>query len=178
MFFFSFFSLILYFWNSNLYSRFLIFAFWYLLSILYLQKIQSSVPIFTWEWDYWLDCSLLLWTLLFLHQVASVSSLPLLFSTQLCDSLCVPDGGEHLGNWLLAGSVSLLFIHLFYPSGHLCLLPPSPLLYITPWTSLSGPDCGAHIRKWLLASMFSPLVIPPHLIQVTSNSPLSLLFSM
>ena len=28
--------LILYFWESNLYSRFLIFAFWYLLSILYL----------------------------------------------------------------------------------------------------------------------------------------------
>ena len=34
--FFSFFSLILYFWSSKLYSRFLIFAFWYLLSILYL----------------------------------------------------------------------------------------------------------------------------------------------
>ena len=34
--FFFFFSLILYFWKSNLYSRFLIFAFWYLLSILYL----------------------------------------------------------------------------------------------------------------------------------------------
>ena len=32
----TFFSLILYFWKSNLYSRFLIFAFWYLLSILYL----------------------------------------------------------------------------------------------------------------------------------------------
>ena len=30
------FFLILYFWESNLYSRFLIFAFWYLLSILYL----------------------------------------------------------------------------------------------------------------------------------------------
>ena len=39
-----------------------------------------------------------LWTLLFLHQVASVSSLPLLFSTQLSESLCVPDCGEHLGN--------------------------------------------------------------------------------
>ena len=33
---FFFFSLILYFWKSNLYSRFLIFAFWYLLSVLYL----------------------------------------------------------------------------------------------------------------------------------------------
>ena len=30
-----------------------------------------------------------LWTLLFLHSVASISFLPLLFSTQLCESLCV-----------------------------------------------------------------------------------------
>ena len=94
-------------------------------------KTQSSVPIFTWEWDYWLDHSLLLWTLLFLHQVASVSSFPLLFSIQLRESLCVPDGGEHLGNWILAGPVSLLFISLFYPPSHLCLLPPSPLPCIT-----------------------------------------------
>ena len=34
----------------------------------------------------------------FLHQVTSVSSLPLLLSTRLCESLCVLDGGEHLGN--------------------------------------------------------------------------------
>ena len=122
--------------------------------------------------------SLLLWTFLFLHQVASVSSLPLLFSTQLCESLCVPDGGEHLGNCLLAGSVSLLSISLFYPPGHLCLIPPSLLPCITPWTSLSSPDWGAHIRKWLLASLLSPLLIPPHLIPVTSNYPLPLLFSM
>ena len=52
-------------------------------------RTQSSVPIFTWEPDYWLDCSLPLWTLLFLHQVTSISSLCLLFSTQLCVSLCV-----------------------------------------------------------------------------------------
>ena len=136
------------------------------------------MPNFTWQRDYWLDHSLLLWTLLFLHQVASVSPLLLLFSTQLCESLCVPDDGEHLGNWLLAGSVSLLFNPLFYPPGYLCLLPPSPLPCITPWTSLSGPDCGAHIRKWLLASLLSPLLIPLHLIPVTSNYPLPLLFSM
>ena len=61
-------------------------------------RIQSSVPIFTWERDYWLDCSLSLWTLLFLHQVACVSSLTPLYSTQLCEFLCVPDAGEHLGN--------------------------------------------------------------------------------
>ena len=83
----------------------------------------------------------------------------LLFSTQLCESLCVPYCGEHLGNWLLAGSVSLLLIPPFYPPGHLCLLPPSSLLCITLWTSLVGPDCGAHIRKWLLASLLSPLLI-------------------
>ena len=52
-------------------------------------RIQSSVPIFTWEWDYWLDCSLPLWTLLFLYQVTFISSLPILFSTQLCESLYV-----------------------------------------------------------------------------------------
>ena len=141
-------------------------------------KTQTLVPSFTWEWDYWLDHSLLLWTLIFLPQVVSVSSLPLLFSTQLCESLCVPDDGEHLGNWLLAGSVSLLFISLFYPPGHLCLLPPSPLPCINLWTFLSSPDCGAHIRKWILATLLSPLLIPPHLIRVTSNSILPLLFSV
>ena len=39
-------------------------------------------------------------------------------------------------------------------------------------------SCGVHIRKWLLASPLSPLSIPPHLIRVTSNSLLPLLFSM
>ena len=78
-----------------------------------------------------------------LIRVTSNSLLPLLFSTQLCESLCFPDGGEHVGNWLLARSVSLLFTPLFYPPGRLCLLPPSSLLCITPWTSLRGPvvDC-------------------------------------
>ena len=134
-------------------------------------KTQTYLPNFTWEQDYWLDHSRLLSTLLFLHQVASVSSLPLLFSIQLCQSLCVPDCGEHLRNWLLDGFVSLPFISLFYPPGQLCLLPPSPLPCITPWIPLSGPDCGAHIRKWLLASLLSPLLISPHLIPVTSNTP-------
>ena len=59
-------------------------------------------PFFTRERDYWLDCSLSLWTLHFLHQVTCISSLTPLYSTQLCEFLCVPDGGEHLGNdyWL------------------------------------------------------------------------------
>ena len=94
-------------------------------------KTQTSLSQFTWERDYWLDHSLLLWTLLFLHQVASVSFLPHLSSIQLCESLCVPDGGEHLRNRLLAGFVSLLLIPLSDPPGHLCLLPPSPLPRIT-----------------------------------------------
>ena len=150
-----FFSLTLYFWNSKLYSRFLIFAFRYLLPILYLQEPNFQYPFFTWEWDYWLDCSLPLWTLLFLQQVACVSSLTPLYFIQLCEFLCVPDGGEHLGNWLLAGSVSLLFIPPFYPPGHLCLLPPSSLLCITPWTSLSSPvvECTQGSDYWLARSL-------------------------
>ena len=92
------------------------------------------------------------------------------------ESLSIPEGGGHLGNWLMAGSVSLLFIFSFYPPGHLCLLPPSSLynsMNISVWSS-----CGVHIRKWLLASFLSPLLIPPHLIWVTSNSLLPLLFSL
>ena len=34
----------------------------------------------------------------FLHQVTCISSLTPLYSTQLCEFLCVPDGGEHLRN--------------------------------------------------------------------------------
>ena len=52
-------------------------------------RTQSSVPIFTWECDYWLECSVPLLILLFLDQVTSISSLHLLFSTQLCEYLCV-----------------------------------------------------------------------------------------
>ena len=43
-FFFFFVSLILYFLKSNLYSRFLIFAFWYLLSIFYFSKPNLQYP--------------------------------------------------------------------------------------------------------------------------------------
>ena len=103
---------------------------------------------------------------------------PSLLYPTLWISLCVLDGGGHLGNWLLAGSVFLLMIAPFIPPGHLCFLPPSSLLCVNLWTSLRDPDCGEHIRKWLLASLLSPLLIPPHLIWVTSNSPLPLLFSM
>jgi len=43
--FFFFFSLTLYFWNSKLYSRFLIYAFWYLISILYLYFLYNFCDI-------------------------------------------------------------------------------------------------------------------------------------
>ena len=101
---------------------------------------------------------------------------PSLLYPTLWISWCVPGCGEHLGNWLLAGSVSLLLTPSFL------LLATSvsflPLLFITLWTSLRNPDCAEHIGKWLLASLLSPLLIPPHLIWVTSNSLLSILFSM
>ena len=162
-FFFFFFNLILYFWKSNLYSRILTFAF----CICY-QFCTFKNPIFSTY--FYLGARLLAWLLSPpldspfspLGHLCLLS--PLLFCTQLSESLCIPDGGGHLGNWLLAGSVSLLFITPFYPPGHPCLLPPSSLLCITVWTSLSCPDCGAHIKKWLLASLLSPLLIPTHLI--------------
>ena len=125
-FFFFFVSLILYFLKSNLYSRFLIFVFWFLLSILYIKKPKLHYPILpeseitglTTLSSFGLSFFSTRWPL---SLPSSFSSLP------NTESLCVPDGGEHVGNWLLAGSVSLLFISLFYPPGHLCLLPPSPL---------------------------------------------------
>ena len=78
-------------------------------------------------------------------------------------------------------------------TGWICLSPfHSPLLSSWPPLSPSSlfsslynsvniyeqSSCGVHIRKWLLASLLSPLLILPHLIRVTSNSLLPLLFSM
>ena len=87
-------------------NRFLIFAFCYLLSILYLKKPDLQYPFLLESEITGLTALSSFGLSFFLHQVASVSSLPLLFSTQLHESLCVPDGEEHLGNCLLAGSVS------------------------------------------------------------------------
>ena len=50
--------------------------------------------------------------------------------------------GEHLGNRILPRSVSLLLSPPFSPPSHLCLLPPSPFLPVTLWTSLGDPHCG------------------------------------
>ena len=134
-------------------------------------RTQSSVPIFTWEGDYWLDCSLPLWTLFFstrspLSPPSPFSSLP------NSEKLFVCSRWWRTLRELITGCICLSpFDSSLYPPGHLCLLPSSSLLCITLWTSLSSPDCGAHIRKWLLASLLSPLLIPPHLIRVTSIPP-------
>ena len=103
------------------------------------------------------DCPLLLLTFLFLPQVTSISSLRLLFST-LWISLGILGCGEHLGNWLLARSVSLFLILPFL------LLVTSisffPLLYVILWTSLGVPWYGEHIGNWSLARLLSPFLIP------------------
>ena len=78
-------------------------------------------------------------------------------------------------------------------TGWICL-PPFHFPLLSFWPPLSPASffsslynsmniserssCGVHIRKWLLASPLSPLLIPPDLIWVTSNSLLPLLFSM
>ena len=109
-------------------------------------RTQSSVLIFTWERDYWLDCSLPLWTLLFLHQVASVSSLPPLFSTQLCESLC--------SRWwrtlreLITGWICFSPFHSPLLSSWPPLSPSS--LFSSLYNSMNISEqssCGVHIRK-------------------------------
>ena len=105
---FIFFSLMLYFLKSNLYSRFSIFAFWYLLSIWYLYEPNLQYPFLSGSEITGLT-ALSLFGLSFFSTRSPLSppSPSLLYPT-LWISLCVPNGGEHLGNWLLAGSVSLL----------------------------------------------------------------------
>ena len=54
-------------------------------------------------------------------------------------------------------------------------------LFFSLYNSMNTSEqssCGVHIRKRLLASLLSPLLIPPHLIQVTAISLFPLLFSM
>ena len=138
-FFFFFFSLILYFWKSNLYSRFLLLLF----GICY-QFCTFKNPIFSTH--FYLKARLLAWLLSPLldspffstrlpwSPPSPFSSLP--NSVNLCVFQTVENtyGTDY---WL---DLSLsLFIPLFYPPGHLCLLPPSSLLCTTPWTSLSRP---------------------------------------
>ena len=119
-------------------------------------RAQSSVPIFTWERDYWLHCSLTLWTLLYssrspLSPPSPFSSLPnsvnLFVHSMLWRTL-----RELITGWICLSP----FDSPFYPPGHLCLLPPSFLLCITPWTSLSSSavECTQGSDYWLACSLF------------------------
>ena len=141
-------------------------------------RTQSSVPIFTWERDYWLDFSLPLWTLLLLHKVASISSLPLLFLAYSVNFFVCSGLRRTLRELITVWICLSPFDSPFSPPGRLCLLHSSSLLCVTLWTCLRGTDCGEHIGNWLLASLLSPLLIPPLLLLVTSISLLPLLFSV
>ena len=68
-------------------------------------RIQYSVPIFIQECA---DYSLPILTLHFLPQNTSISSFPLLFPVQFCESLWVSGYGDHSGNRQLRRSVSPL----------------------------------------------------------------------
>ena len=176
-FFFFFFSLILYFWKSNLYSRFLIFAFWYLLSILYLRNPFFSI-------HFYLRVRLLAWLLF--------PPLDSPFSPPGCLCLLPPPSLLYPTLWisvcfrrwrtlreLITGWICLPLFHFPILPSWPPLSPSS--LFSSLYNSVNISEqsrLGAHIRKWLLASLLSPLLIPPHLIPVTSNSPLPLLFSM
>ena len=61
----------------------------------------------------------------------------------------------------------LFWLSLFSP-GHLYLLPPPPLIYLTLRIPLGVPGCGKHLGNWLLARFLSPLLTPPLLLLVTS----------
>ena len=66
-------------------------------------RIQSSVPIFTQECDYWLDCSLPFWLSSFSPRSLLSLSPSSLFYLTLWISLGILGCGEHLGNWSQAG---------------------------------------------------------------------------
>ena len=53
----------------------------------------------------------------------------------------------------------LFWLSLFSP-GHLYLLPPPPLIYLTLRIPLGVPGCGKHLGNWLLARFLSPLLTP------------------
>ena len=118
-------------------------------------RIQSPVPIFTWEQDTgWIALSLFGLSFFSTSRLFLLPPPSLLYPT-LWISLCVPDGGEHLGNWLdYWPDLSLSF--WFPPLSSWPPLSPSSLfssLYNSVNTS-ERSSCGMHIRKWLLASEF------------------------
>ena len=108
--FFFFFSLILYFQNPTSTLDFLSSLFGICYQFCAFKNAIFSTHFYLGA-DYWLDCSLPSLNSPF-SPPGRLYLLPppsLLYPT-LWISLCVPDSGEHLGNWLLAGSVSLLLI--------------------------------------------------------------------
>ena len=175
--FFFFLFLILYFWKSNLYSRFLIFPF----GICY-QFCTFKNQIFSTH--FYLGVRLLAWLLS--PPLDSPFSPPghlylLLPPSPLYPTLWIFMCSRRWRTFreLITGWICLSpFDSPLYPPGHFCLLPPSSLLCVTLWTSLRVPDCGEHIGNCLLASLLSPLLIPPVLLLVTSTSLLPLLFPM
>ena len=136
LFLFFIFSLILYFWKSNLYSRFLIFAFW-CLSILYLQKPNLQYP-FLLEGEITGLTALSSIGLSFFSTRSPLSPPSPFSSLPNSVNLCVPDGREYLGSWLLAGSVSLL-----YHSPLLSSWPP-----LSPSSLFSSLYNSMNISEW------------------------------
>ena len=170
------FFLILYFWEFNFYSRFLLFGICY-------QFCTFKNPIF--HTHFYFRVWLLPWSSspLFDSLFSPLGHLyllppPSLLYPTLCISLCVLGCGEHLGNWLLARSVSLL---LTLPR---LLLVTSisflPLLFSVwlrePLWVFQAVESTQGFGYWLDCSC--PFWFPPLLLLVTSISLLPLLFSM
>ena len=141
-------------------------------------RTQSSVPIFTWEQDYWLDYSLPTLDSPFSSPGhLCLLPIPSLLYPTLWISVC--------SRWwrtlreLITGCICLSHFDSPLLSSWPPLSPSS--LFSSLYNSVNISErssCRVHIRKWLLASLLSPLLIPPHLIWVTSNTLLPLLFSM
>ena len=165
----------MYFWESNLYFWFLIFAFWCC------QFCTFKNPLFSTHFY------LGVWLRTLLSSLASDSPysppghlyflppLSLLYPN-LWISLGTLGCGEHLGNWLLGTSVSILLTPpLLFQVTSISFFP---LLYEILWISFSVPGCGENIGNWLLARLLSSLFILPLLLLVNSISLLPLVFSM
>ena len=71
---------------------------------------------------------------------------------------------------MIIGLISLsLFDSPFSPPGHLSLLSPPSLLYLTLSISLGVPGCGEHLGNRLLTRLISPLLTPPLLLLGEGN---------
>ena len=149
--------LILYFWGSNLYSKFLIIAFGFCY-----QFCTFKNPIFS--ANFYLGVWLLAWLLSPLLTLLSLPRSPLSHPSPFSSLLNSVNlfGCPRL--WRALRELMARSLSPFdSPSslGDLYLLPPSFLLYVTLWTSLRVPDCGEHKGNWLLARLLSLLLISP-----------------